>query len=365
MATRMTVQQAANLWRVNRRTILKWIMGKDATGRGKRLVEGEDYEAIDTEFPGRKMYVLLREDYPVPSNVTPIPRKPRGRVGPRGAIEPQPVEAGVPESIAPRSRLEARSFESIPVAPVAAPVVPPEPAAVVMPEPATPAAESIPGGRYVRLDEERRRSAPPVAPAPVPEPEPAPEAPLTAEEAAERFARAAEAKPPKPKPRRRKRAEEIPTIDSDLPSEREAEEEYPVERVPTAAGPAESTYAGLPISEQIARWVRSVSDEPQDQAAPLAAFPRVLLFQSMLATDASSASELVERGQEGLEAVFRFVLDASPMTPEARAYVAGMTLSYLLNDLKRFKKLYPSAYWPVRGQLSGLSGVRFLPPYGP
>lgn len=105
---RLTIHEAARTWGVNRRTILRWITGKDATGRGKRLVEGQDYEIVDGNVPGRKMYVLLRESYPMPST-TPIPFTPRGPV----MTEPEPVapetmpeEVGV-EDVTPESAPES------------------------------------------------------------------------------------------------------------------------------------------------------------------------------------------------------------------------------------------------------------------
>jgi len=86
----MTIQEAAVRWGVNRRTILKWIAGKDGKGgRGKRLVEGTDYQVVDAEIPGRKMYVLLREEYPLTLSTQDIPKVARGR-SPRA---PEVVEA--------------------------------------------------------------------------------------------------------------------------------------------------------------------------------------------------------------------------------------------------------------------------------
>jgi hypothetical protein len=109
MATRMTVHQAADLWKVNRRTILKWIMGKDTSGRGKRLVEGQDYEIVDSDIPGRKMYVLLREEYPLTLSTDAIPKIARGRSPrapePTGTLieqEVAAVEVEAPEVVTPK-----------------------------------------------------------------------------------------------------------------------------------------------------------------------------------------------------------------------------------------------------------------------
>jgi len=334
MATRMTVHQAADLWRVNRRTILKWIMGKDASGRGKRLVEGEDYEVVDADIDGRKMYVLLRSDYPPPRNLNPIPRKPRGRQGPR--------EAAV-EAARGRTHFEQVASQVSPVEVV---------------ETVVEAAVPVGGDRYSQIDSQRFT---PVAPPP----------PTTAEEAAEQFAVTQEAATPevvtpKPKRRRSRREDVIPTIDTYLPAQPdrpEDEEEFqlPEKPIRSAVSPE---YEGESIRTQIEKWVRASSNEDADQEDPVAALPRFLLSTSMEAVDIGSPFEFVKLGQPGIEAAMTRVLKASPMTDEARFFAGGVLLEYLANHpILKLRNLSPSPYWPRKGQLSGLGAIYALPLY--
>jgi hypothetical protein len=68
---KMTVDEAALKWGVNRRTVLKWMLGKDGTGRGKRMVEGEDY--VKEATPRGPVWYVLTDQYPKPL-LAPIPK---------------------------------------------------------------------------------------------------------------------------------------------------------------------------------------------------------------------------------------------------------------------------------------------------
>lgn len=332
MAARMTVQQAADLWRVNRRTVLKWIMGKDSTGRGKRLIEGEDYEVVDGDVEGRKMYVLLRETYPVPTNTTPIPRIPRGRREPREEAVEVPAapvrtryEQAVPEDVAPAANryavidAERHPVESIRVEPTPEVVVPAEPEVVVPP---------------------------------------------TAEAAAERFAVQQEVKPPRPKVRRPKREMEIPTIDTYLPTERDRPED--VEPSPVVVRrkpiPPDPSYVGKSIKEQLTNWILTMTNDPDEQEKPLFAASRIILREVADDAGVEQSPDVADLGQEQVEAYLRRILNASPMDETARNYAGGMVLEYI-NAIRPKFKLHETrsegGYWPKMGQLSGL---RFVDP---
>lgn len=338
---RMTVHQAADLWRVNRRTILKWIMGKDSTGRGKRLVEGEDYEVVDADVDGRKMYVLLRDAYPVPRNTAPIPRVPRGP-------QPRKSEPLVSEEVPAHTRYEQQVARA-------------------------PGAGS---DRYNLIDSERHPGGPvtPVqaaAPKPVVAPEPesipmAPPEPVIPAEPVEVVA-----PQPKPRPRRVVQDESIPTIDSDLPTQREKrtreeiEEEKAERTIRVESVEPDPKYVGLPIKDQFKLWVPTMSNEPMDLADPVAAIARVTLREAMLDADVPGAADFIRLGQPRMEFHLRRVLEQSPLTREARNYAGGAVLEFLQyvsgNKLKLAPS--PSGYWPKQGQLSGLSTVSYLPLY--
>lgn len=333
----MTVQQAADLWRVNRRTILKWIMGKDASGRGKRLVEGEDYEVLDADVDGRKMYVLLRETYPVPTNTAPIPRI---RRGPRQ--RPEGEEGQVVEAVEPVDAVE--------------PV-----------EPVVPRAED----RYNRADDERYGAMavyqqPEVAPEPESIPMAQPETVIPVEPVE------VVAPQPKPRPRRVVREEEVPTIDSDLPIQRERrtkeeiEEEKAARVIRVESVEPDPAYVGKTLRKQFEMWVPTVSNEPMDLADPVAAIARVTLREAMIDSDTTDYFEFGRLGQARAEFHLRRVLERTPMSREARAYAGGAVLEFLSFLLKNKFKLTPSGpngYWPKQGQLSGFAAVRYLPPY--
>ena len=168
MAVRMTVHQAADLWKVNRRTILKWIMGKDTSGRGKRLVEGQDYEIVDSDVPGRKMYVLLREEYPLTLSTDAIPKIARGR-SPRA---PEPKSGTLIEQEIAAVEVEAAPVVEKPAKPVKtrAPRAP-KPESIRRDRLNAEIDELVEGDEFVETPKPKARTPKP-APAPVEPPKP-------------------------------------------------------------------------------------------------------------------------------------------------------------------------------------------------
>jgi hypothetical protein len=161
----MTVAEAAQRWGVNRRTILKWISGKDSSGRGKRMVEGADY--TKNENGGEVFYTILVEAPPPPS-FAPIPyiarpeaKKPfLAREEPEEEpveAEPEPVEEPPPPPAETQVEKRSRRKKATPA--------PEEPApeATEVEKRAAPKKSAAPK-RKKAMEEDEERTPPPVDP---------------------------------------------------------------------------------------------------------------------------------------------------------------------------------------------------------
>lgn len=328
MAVRMTVHQAADLWRVNRRTVLKWIMGKDATGRGKRLVEGQDYEVIDTEFPGRKMYVLLREQYPVALTTAPIPRKPRGRRPDKPVIE-------MPSGEKFTTEFERRAAEE----------------AVPAEETASEVTEELPAvNRFETIT-----------------------APVEEEVVAEAIVETP--KPRRPRAPRKPKAEAPPPIDSTGDVNYD-DVEAPIAVEAPAEVEAPVTYTGMTIRQQLANWIPTLTPDQSVQEDPVPETARVIVQQLLADTGTYTVQGLAFIGQGPIEKALNRVFATSPLTREAQRYAGGLTLEYIIKygGLKpqTMVETYPQGgYWPKTPQsLSGfgrfhesVSLSEMLPPH--
>jgi hypothetical protein len=211
----MTVAQAAAAWNVNRRTILKWINGKDSSGRGKRMTEGVDYTREGSE--DGPIYMVLRTTPPPPS-IAPIPFAEREKRGPRVSGEAKtryeqdeeqeepevpPEPEPEPEPVAPKPRkkraqkAEETRYEAEQEQEVATPPPEPEraPEPVKVPKVRKAREKKQPEGLLPSQKKQpapkpepkpKKAAAPKKAPAPEPVPEPA-EPEVTPEEAAAKF----------------------------------------------------------------------------------------------------------------------------------------------------------------------------------
>ena len=178
---------------------------------------------------------------------------------------------------------------------------------------------------------------------------------------------------PQPKPRARRvvQDESIPTIDSDLPVQREKrsreeiEEEKADRTIRVESVEPSPEYIGLSLRKQFEKWIPTVSNEPDDIDNPLAAIARITLREAMLDSDVPAAADFIRLGQTRMEFHLRRVLEKSPLTREARNYAGGAVLEFLQYASGNKLKLSPSpsGYWPKQGQLSGLLTVSYLPLY--
>lgn len=322
----MTVKEASQAWGVDRRTILKWILGKDATGRGRRLVEGRDYQVVGGRGPGGHQYDILITNYPMPTgqSLAPIPKHQRGikRIDSTGLPSGDMTEA---------ERLEAEAMAKRPVAK----------------EPREPVAPKVP-----------RLPKPPKAPR-----APKAEELETAAERAEREWLGGEA----PKPQRQKRVRAAPVVEV---APEPVIEETVVEEPVVEERPID--YSELPIRQQLAVWVRSNSNNPDDQEDPLAAVGRFTSFLALAKSGALSLQSLAAQGQGVVEKRLREALAETPLTPEARKYAGGVSLEFMAkySGLKDLSTTYPQGYWPkTPSQLSAIYSFGrateepMLPPY--
>jgi chemotaxis protein histidine kinase CheA len=311
----MTVAEAALKWNVNRRTVLKWMLGKDGTGRGKRLEEGRDFEKVET--PRGPVWFLLTDRYPMPS-LAPIqrekgiPRKSRAPAEPVDVFETQVEERALPaeqEEASEATALETRA----------------KPKRVRTTRKAAARAESIPEASDTDTETAVERRAKRTRPV---------------READEEFDRDEEEQVEVPKPRKapaKKRAK----ADSRAPTRDEVEED--VERALEEEPMSEEERADYEVEQ----WLQS-KGLPTD-GSPVGGSLAIMVASSL---DTPVSLLRGPREQTYIERAFERKLAPDMSTP-ARQRLVGAVLDYLV----RMKILQPAsdAYYPPKYSLRGIS----------
>lgn len=313
---RMTVAEAALKWNVNRRTVLKWMLGKDGTGRGKRLEEGRDFEKVET--PRGPVWFLLTDKYPMPS-LAPIQRE---KGIPRGS-RARPAEGGdvfetqVEERALPAEQEEASEATALETRA--------KPKRVRTTRKAAARAESIPEASDTDTETAVERRA---------------KRPRPVREADEEFDRDEEEQVEVPKPRKapvKTRAK----ADSRAPTRDEVEED--VERSIEEEPMDEETQAEF----EVEKWLKQ-NGIPAD-GLPVGG---TLALKVMSALDLFRISDLRDK-QTFIERAFERKLAPGLSTP-ARQMLVGAVLDYLVRT-KVITSPNATAYYPAKYSLRGIS----------